>query len=91
MPVERRKQRRQSERRSADRRADTFDPALRSLQADAVESALAKRDARIEIRCPSDVNAEMEAIAGRFGLTLTTYLLRLHDLAKEKLTEAERK
>lgn len=87
MDDKRARQRRDSERRASDRRADRLGQALDGISTEEIETALEVRDARIEIRCPSTTKAEIEAAAGRFGLTVTTYLLRLHDLARARLAE----
>jgi hypothetical protein len=87
MSENRRQQRRATDRRSTDRRKDLFAEALSNVSPDAIQAALAVADARIEIRCPAPTKAEIEKTAGRFGLTVTTYLLRLHELAQSKLPD----
>jgi len=87
-PRERRKStRRGADRRKSDRRSDALTPALQDPRADDVEQALSLADARIDIRCSPETKAEMEAIANRYGLTLTAYILRLHNLAVRRLQE----
>ena len=82
-------ERRNKQRREvwSERRSDRLSPALKKLSREEVEGSLAVRDARIEIRCPSTVKDEIEAIANRYGLTITTYFLHLHELAESKLGE----
>jgi predicted DNA binding CopG/RHH family protein len=87
MTDKRTQQRRNSDRRQNDRRADLFDAELKDLTRGEVQSKLEISDARIEIRVPAPIKAEIEATAGRFGLTTTTYLLRLHELAIAKLSQ----
>lgn len=84
-------ERRVSQRRQSagDRRRDALGEALGGITKADMHGALQVSDARIEIRCPSPVKAEMEAIAGRYGLTLTDYLLRLHAVARERLGKAD--
>lgn len=83
MTERRNKQRRESERRQRDELREQFD-RTHARDIDAALRAVAS-DARIEIRCPAETKTEIEAAAGRYGLTVTTYLLRLHELATEKL------
>ena len=85
MTERRQRQRRTTNQRTADRRQDTLGPALKPISKREVESILSVSDARVEIRCPATTKDEIEAIAGRFGLTVTTYLLRLHELARSRL------
>jgi hypothetical protein len=80
-------ERRLQQRRSSERRADEFSPVLGRITPGELAESLTRRDARIEIRCTAEVKAEMETVAGRFGLTVTDYILRLHELAKSKLKE----
>ncbi|MFW5857618.1 MAG: hypothetical protein ACOCX4_07060 [Planctomycetota bacterium] len=84
-PERRKAARRRGERRAGERRRDTLGPALEGITGAEVAQALLRADARIEIRCPAETKAEMEAVAGRHGLTLTAYLLRLHTLAVRHL------
>lgn len=87
MIEKRKKQQRESERRSADRRRDQFGEKLGTVTQKQLEGVLTatESDARIEIRCPLSTKLEIETLAGRYGLTITTYLLRLHELAAAKL------
>jgi antitoxin component of RelBE/YafQ-DinJ toxin-antitoxin module len=50
-----------------------------------IHAHLSIKDARVEVRCTSTTKAEIEAIATRYGLTVTTYILRLHELAVKEL------
>jgi len=87
MIEKRKKQQREAERRGADRRRDQFGEKLDGTTRQQIEGALTvtESDARIEIRCPLSTKLQIEALAGRYGLTITTYLLRLHELAAAKL------
>jgi len=87
MIEKRKKQQRESDRRSTDRRRDHLAEKLGGLTSKQIGGALSatESDARIEIRCPLSTKLQIEALAGRYGLTITTYLLRLHELAAEKL------
>jgi len=87
MVNKRSQQRRATDRRSSDRRKDLFAETLANVPPEAIQAALAVADARIEIRCPSPTKTEIENAAGRYGLTVTTYLLRLHELAQSKLPD----
>jgi hypothetical protein len=80
---------RTNQRRNNERRSDRLHEAVSGLSPDEIKFALKISDSRIEIRCPSPLKSEIEATAGRFGLTVTTYLLRLHELAREKLKRCE--
>ena len=86
MSEQRKFDRRKTESRNGERRKDTLSPALRNVSARELDAVLNVRDARIEIRWPSTIKDEIEVTAGRYGLTVTTYLLRLHELARSKIS-----
>ncbi len=80
-----RRERREQDRRGNDRRVDALGPALQGIGAEALDQILGCKDARIEIRVDRATKARMEQLAARYGLTLTSYLLRLHTLVEETL------
>lgn len=89
MTERRSRQRRENERRQRDELREHFGQ-LPARDVDAALRAVAS-DARIEIRCPAETKSEIESTAGRYGLTVTTYLLRLHELTAAKLrTDSKR-
>ena len=69
------------------RQRDELAGHIENLSPDAIANALTAvaSNARIEIRCSMDMKTEIEKVSGRYGLTITAYLLRLHELAAEKL------
>jgi hypothetical protein len=81
----RRKARRESDRRQSDRRTDLLGLVMSGVTTSQLAETLTPKNARVEIRCDMDTKAEIEAVAGRFGLTVTDYILRLHALAAAKL------
>jgi predicted DNA binding CopG/RHH family protein len=80
-------ERRKQQRRLNERRTDLLAETFQDTTGEEIRQRLEVSDARIELRCPSTTKEQIEATAGRFGLTVTTYLLRLHELAHAKLEE----
>lgn len=78
-------ERRKVQRRRGERRRDAFTPDAARIRADDLDSALSRKAARVELRLSAEEKEAMEALAARYGLTLSEYIRRLHAVAQERL------
>ncbi|HEX7604827.1 MAG TPA: hypothetical protein VF316_24580 [Polyangiaceae bacterium] len=67
---------------------DRLAKTLRGMGADRLALSLGKSES-VKIRVTAKEKATMKAMATRYGLTLTDYLIRLHGLVQE-ITETKK-